>query len=77
MSLQYLSDTSGNRVAVVIPIDDWDGIRNKYPEIDALEGSLPQWQKDRIDKELLEIANNATCLRPIEDLFAELDKEDN
>jgi hypothetical protein len=72
MSLQYLSDASGNRTAVVIPIDEWDGMRNKYPEIDTLDGGLAQWQKDLIDKELQEIAEHPECLRPIEELFAEM-----
>ncbi len=76
MSLQYISDTFGNRTAVVIPIDEWDGIRSRYPGVDTLEGELPQWQKNIIDKNLKEIADHPECLRPIDELFAELDKED-
>ncbi len=74
--LQYLSDNSGHRTAVVIPIDEWNGIKSKYPGIDAIEGELPQWQKDIIDRDLKEIADNPQCLRPIEELFEELDRED-
>ncbi len=70
--LQYISDDSGHRTAVVIPIDEWNKMRDKYP----VEGDLPQWQKDIIDKDLAEIAADPNCLRPIDELFAELDKED-
>ena len=75
MSLQYISDASGNRTAVVIPIEEWDGIRNKYPGVEILEGELPQWQKNIIDRNLLEIDDNPECLRAIDELFAELDKD--
>jgi len=70
--LQYLSDDAGHRTAVVIPIEEWNKMRDKYP----VEGELPQWQKDIIDRDLKEIADNPGCLRPIDELLAELDKED-
>lgn len=74
--LQYISDNSGNKTAVVIPIEEWNGIIKQYPGIDSIEGDLPQWQKDIIDKNLKEIADNLQCLRPIQELLDELDKED-
>ena len=73
--LQYISDNSGQPTAVFIPIEEWNGIRNKYPDVEAIEGDLPQWQKEIIDKSLKEIADNPSCLRPIEELFKELDNE--
>ena len=76
MSLQYISDNTGNTTAVIIPIDEWKGIRNKYPDVESIEGDLPQWQKDIIDRNLQAIADNPQRLRPIEELFRELDKED-
>jgi len=76
MSLQYISDNTGNTTAVIIPIDEWNGIRNKYPDVESIEGDLPQWQKDIIDRNLQAIADNPERLRPIEELFRELDKED-
>ncbi len=73
MSLQYISDNSGHTTAVIIPIEEWNGIRSKYPGIDAIEGELPQWQKDMIDARLKEIAEHPERMQPIEELFAELD----
>ena len=74
--IQYISDNSGHTTAVIIPIEEWNNIRNQYPAIDTLEGELPQWQKDIIDKNLQEIADHPERLHPIEKLFAELDTED-
>ncbi len=45
-------------------------------ETSGIEEDLPQWQKDVIDKDLKEIADNPQYLRPISELFDELDKED-
>ena len=32
MSIQYISDNLGNKTAVIIPIEDWEKIPNKYKE---------------------------------------------
>ena len=76
MSLQYISDGSGHTTAVIIPIDEWNGIRSKYPGIDAIVGELPQWQKDIIDARLEEIKLHPERMRPIEEFFAELDSDE-
>ncbi|HMG66472.1 MAG TPA: hypothetical protein VK588_02265 [Chitinophagaceae bacterium] len=75
--LQYISDNSGHPTAVIIPIEEWNGIRNKYPDVEAIEGDLPQWQKDIIDKSLQAIADHPERLHPIEELFRELDNEED
>jgi hypothetical protein len=72
MPLHYVSDNSGNTVAVQIPIDEWNSITEKYAGIEE----LPQWQKNIIDQRLNAIADNPASLKPFEDLFKELDKED-
>ena len=77
MSLQYIADSSGHPTAVIIPIDEWNGIKNKYPDLDTIEGELPQWQKDIIDSRLQAIADNPACLRPIEELYDELNNEED
>lgn len=33
MGLQYISDQNGNPVSVIIPIDDWELIKQKYQDI--------------------------------------------
>jgi len=77
MPLQYIADNSGHPTAVIIPINEWNGIRAKYTDVENLEGELPDWQKDLIDTRLKEIADDPSCLRPIEELFELLDKEDD
>lgn len=75
MPLQYIADNSGRATAVIIPIEDWNGIRNKYPGVESIEGDLPQWQKDIIDSRLQMIKDHPERLRPIEELFEELNRD--
>ena len=76
MAVNYVSDNSGHTIAVQISIEDWKKIKDKYPDVDDLDGSLPEWQKQLIDQRLEAIAQNPDRLRPIDELFDELDKED-
>ena len=75
MSVNYLSDSAGETIAVQIPIDDWKKIKNKYPDVDDIDGDLPQWQKDMIDKRMAAIATDPQSIKEIDGLFEELDKE--
>ena len=75
MAVNYVSDNSGHTIAVQISIEDWKKIKDKYPDVDDLDGTLPEWQKQLIDQRLEAIAQNPDRLRPIDELFDELDKD--
>jgi len=74
MSVQYLSDEQGHITAVQLPIKEWELIKTKYPDISHLDTELPEWQKNFIDARLADIKNNPDRIRPISELFEELDK---
>lgn len=71
MNPQFTYDSKGNAVGVFLPIEDWLLLKKNIPE-----DELPQWQKDIIDQRLKAIAENPLSLRPIEELYEELDAED-
>ena len=75
MAVNYVSDSSGETIAVQIPISDWKKIKKKYPDVDDLDHKLPEWQKDLIDKRLKAIEEDPSALLDIKGLFEELDKE--
>ena len=77
MSLNYVSDNSGEPIEVQIPIEDWKRIKNKYPDIDEMDNNLPEWQKEVINKRLEAIRKNPASIRPIEELLDELNKEED
>jgi hypothetical protein len=75
MKLQVLRDNFGNQTGVYVPMEDWNLIKNNYPDIENLEQDLPQWVKDLIDSRLEAIAKNPERLKPIESLFEELKRK--
>lgn len=43
MGLQYIVDLQGKRIAVVIPIGEWNNITAKYQDLKSLEeNNIPQ-----------------------------------
>ncbi len=75
MSVNYVSDNTGETIAVQISIGDWRKIKTKYPDVDDLDSDIPQWQKDMIDRRLKAIEDDLESIEDIEGLFIELDKE--
>lgn len=75
MRTQIIQDHNGLPTGVFIPIEDWENIKMKYPDIDKINQDIPQWQKDILDKRLDDYKNNSDKFRPIEELFDVLDQD--
>lgn len=45
MNVQYLSDAQGRHTAIVIPIEEWQTITAKHPDLETLE--KPQQDTNR------------------------------
>ena len=75
MSLQIIQGGNGKPAGVFIPMNDWDVIKTNYPDIENVDSEIPDWQKQLLDKRLETIANNSNSIKPIEELFTELDSE--
>jgi hypothetical protein len=74
MSVQYLSNEKGQVTAVQLPIEEWEIIKIKYPDVDHLDAGLPEWHKQLLDSRLDSIDSDRKMIRPISDLFDELDR---
>ncbi|MGZ3756643.1 MAG: hypothetical protein ACXVAY_14490 [Mucilaginibacter sp.] len=74
MSVQYLSNEKGQVTAVQLPIEEWEMIKIKYPDVDHLDSNMPDWHKQLINNRLGALENNPGLIRPISELFEELDK---
>jgi len=73
MSVRFLSDDTGTTTDVVIPIEDWQEITNKYPDLTNFFNDIPDWQKKILDERLEFIKKYPDSLRPIEELLEALD----
>ena len=72
MKTQVIQDHNGLPTGVFIPIEDWEIIKNEYPNIEATEKELEQWEMDIIDQRLTAIEKNPGKLQQNENLFKEL-----
>ena len=67
---QYTFDNLGNPIGVFLPIEEW----NRLSEQMHLD--IPTWQKDLIDLRLAEYKNNPHNTLDWDEVYKELDKED-
>lgn len=75
MRTQIIQDHNGLPTGVFIPIEDWENIKKKYPDIDKINQDIPQWQKDILDKRLDDYKSNPDSFKPIDELFDVLERE--
>ena len=61
---QILTDHQGTPTGVFIPIQSWNNLIVQYPDIEAFETDLPQWEKDFIDKRLDLVQRYPERLKP-------------
>ena len=73
MPLQYIQDFNGATTAVIIPIEEWNKITEKYSGLEE----LPQWQKNMIDQRLEHYQKHPDQVLPIEQFLEQMDKDDD
>jgi hypothetical protein len=78
MNVQYISDQEGNTVSVVIPIQEWKALKQKYKGIEE-ELDYPEPSKEEIKenirqglKELKLIEEGKLKTRPAKEFLNEL-----
>ena len=69
---QILKDQQGTPMGVFIPMQSWNNLIFQYPDIDALNTELPQWEKKFIDKRLDMAQRYPERLKPVEMLLKTL-----
>ena len=72
MTAQYTYDSNGEPLGVFIPINDWNQITEKYPDIE----DIPEWERNLIDQRLDFIKKHPDQLIPIEEFIAELERDE-
>jgi hypothetical protein len=75
MKLQVLHDSEGNNSGVYIPLHEWTLIKQQYPDIEEISNDIPDWQKEILTSRLESIAKNPERIKPIQGLFAALNKK--
>ena len=73
MPLQYIQDFNGATTAVIVPIEEWNKITEKYSDVEDLQ----QWQKNIIDQRLELYKKNPERVVPVEQFFEQMDKDED
>lgn len=71
MRLQYIQDFNGATTAVIVPIEEWNKITEKYKDIEE----LPEWQKNIINERLELYTKHPERAISIEEFFEQMDKD--
>ncbi len=72
MPLQYVSDNNGSTIAVQIPIEDWNILKERY----ELQQEIPQWHKTIIDQRLANYNDNSTPVTSLSDFIKEIEADE-
>jgi thymidine kinase len=77
MNLQYISDSKGNKTAVIIPINEWELITKIKSDLgkDSTNNEIPQWQKEVVTERIQAIKKNKNLLIDEEQFWQELENE--
>jgi hypothetical protein len=75
MHPQIIQNSKGEETGVFIPIDEWNLIKENYPDIEELNEEIPDWHKELLTQRLDTIKSNPDSLLPIDSLLDELDKD--
>jgi phosphorylcholine metabolism protein LicD len=52
MSLQFISDSTGETTGVYIPIKEWNELKSKFKGIEQEELHVPEWHKEIVRQRL-------------------------
>lgn len=79
MSLQFIRDNEGNTTGVFIPIEDWQGLKAKYTELQIQEvqanEALAAWQMRIVDARLDAYYNNPSEVEDFAKVLDQIEKE--
>lgn len=79
MSLQFIRDNEGNTTGVFIPIEDWQGLKAKYTELQIQEvqanEALAAWQKSIVNARLDAYYNNPSEVEDFAKVLDQIEKE--
>lgn len=75
MNLQYISDSKGQTTGVLIPIKEWNDLKNKYKGIEQKGIDIPVWHKEMFKKRLEDSKNNPEQVFDFDTSMDDIEKE--
>jgi hypothetical protein len=74
MSLQFISDSTGETTGVFIPIEEWNELKGKFKGIEQAEITVPDWHIDVLNKRLADYKKNPKEVVDFDEAMTEIEK---
>jgi hypothetical protein len=74
MSLQFISDSTGETTGVFIPIEEWNKLKDKFKGIEQAEITVPDWHIDVLNKRLSDYKKNPAQVMDFNEAMDEIEK---
>jgi hypothetical protein len=75
MSLQFISDSTGETTGVFIPIEEWNDLKIKFRGIEQAEVAVPDWHIDILRKRLDDYKKDQTKVLDFNEAMDEIEKD--
>lgn len=76
MTLQYIQDKEGKTTGVIIPIEEWESLKEKYSELQEADSpsDLASWQKNIIDERIADYYDDPKNVNDFDKTLNEIEK---
>lgn len=81
LKLQYIEDELGEKVAVILPVDDYKNMLKRLEELEnnlkkmSEESDITEWHKDIVKQRLEEYRKNPGSSMDFDSAMADIEKE--
>jgi hypothetical protein len=75
MSLQFISDSTGQTTGVFIPISEWNALKNKFKGIEQVENIVPEWHLEIVRKRMTDYKSNPDMAIDFDTAMSEIEKD--
>ena len=75
MNLQYVTDNLGETTGVLIPIKDWNLLKNKYKELENDFIEIPTWHKQIVNKRMEEYKKKPEIILDFNNVIEQIENE--
>lgn len=52
MNLQYITDSNGKTTGVIIPIDEWNDLKDRFSDLRREAADITEWHKEIVRKRM-------------------------
>jgi hypothetical protein len=75
MSIQFITDNSGKKTGVYIPIEQWNSLKSKFRDLEEEVLDIPDWHKTELDKRLKRFKTDPDNVLSADEVLNDIENE--